>query len=277
MQRALERADRLEPSWDAADIHQTRVALRRCRTMADALREVIPDPGWRAIKKQTRDLFQALGQVRDTQVARSIMKEWKPSSDPVRKFMLGFFSRQERKQQDDARKALAGFHRKDWRKLSKKLQHKSRFFPSESVVFQRLALAKLNEAVALYQQARKNRSSAAWHRLRIAIKQFRYIVENFLPQRYEVWAEDMKQLQDALGKLHDLDVLRGQVRRHASRLGPELISPWTQRIDERRKACIQDFLAKVSAKDSPWIVWRAGFCWEHAPLVAAAFPRRRTA
>jgi CHAD domain-containing protein len=277
MERALERVEKLEPDWDADDVHQARVALRRCRTMAEALSEVIPDSAWRAIKKRSRELFRALGAVRETQMALAMVKRWEPAGDPVRKLMLRFFCRQERKQRADARKELADFRRKDWRRLSRKVQQKARFFPPESVVFQRLALAKLNDAVALFERARKGRNAEAWHRLRIAIKQFRYVVENFLPQRYEVWADDMKQMQDELGRLHDLDVLRAEIRRRASRVKPALLLPWIRTVDEQRKACMRDFRARVSAQDSPWIVWRAGFHWEHAPLVAVSFPRRRTA
>ena len=45
-----------------------------------------------------------------------------------------------------------------------------------------------------------------YHRLRIAIKRFRYIVENFLPLQHAAWSDDLKQVQDLLGEVHDLDV-----------------------------------------------------------------------
>ena len=45
-------------------------------------------------------------------------------------------------------------------------------FPVGSVVFQRQALMKLNDAVALYHQARKRKSGVAWHRVRICHQAF---------------------------------------------------------------------------------------------------------
>ena len=206
MDRVVERADRIDPEWRAGDIHDLRVALRRCRTMAETLSEVVPDPGWRKLKKASRELFHALGNLRDTQVERALIKKLETPGDPLRKYMLRHLGREEKKQRNAAQKALESFDRKNWRKSSRKLSSKAQFFPVESVVFQRIALAMLNEAAHLYQSAREKKSSVAWHKTRIGIKRFRYVVENFLPQRHEVWAKDLKQMQDLLGDLHDMDV-----------------------------------------------------------------------
>jgi len=276
MGRVAERVDQAGSEWDADSVHDLRVALRRCRTMSDALSKVNPGPGWRKLKKMTRELFHALGDLRDTQVERWWVKKLGASGDPVRRHMLGLLSQEEPAHRKTVAHALDHFDRKDWRKLTRKLASKARFFPFESVVFQRLALESLHEAVRLYQEARKRRSSIAWHHLRIEIKNFRYIVENFLPHRYDVWASDMKRIQDLLGDVHDLDVLRSKIRRQASRLPREIVAPWLEKIGAERKARLDEFLSKAASENSPWAVWRAGFQWGHA-LRAASFPERRTA
>src|SRR5579863_1777054 len=163
MERALELADRAREGWDADDVHDLRVALRRCRTMADALTEVIPDAGWRKIKRASRDLFDGLGDLRDTQVEREWVKRLGPASDPLSRQLLRHLARQEKKTRQAADRALDRFDRKSWKKWSRKLPAKAEFFPLESVVYQRLALARLHEAVELYQRARKSRSRVAWH------------------------------------------------------------------------------------------------------------------
>ncbi|HEX4140357.1 MAG TPA: CHAD domain-containing protein, partial [Candidatus Methylacidiphilales bacterium] len=61
MERALEKAANIEPQWDADEVHDLRVALRRCRAMAEALSEVTAGSGWRRLKKGSRELFHALG------------------------------------------------------------------------------------------------------------------------------------------------------------------------------------------------------------------------
>ena len=149
MSRVLETVDDVRDDWEPDKVHDLRVALRRCRTMADALSEVNPTPGWRKLKKSTRDLFQALGDLRDTQVEREWTKKLGAASDPLRKHLLRVLARQEAKHREVAAKALDEFDRKDWKKWSKKLPAKAEFFPVESVVFQRLAVTRLNNAVAL--------------------------------------------------------------------------------------------------------------------------------
>lgn len=276
MERVFDMADELRPDWDADNVHDIRVAMRRCRTMADALREVNPDPGWRKLKKATKKLFHSLGDLRDAQVEQEWIKKLGAPGDPVRRHLLRVLGRREKECRQTAGRALDSFDRKAWRKLARRLPEKARFFPLESVVFQRQALAKLNEAVALYQRARKHPSSVAWHRTRIGIKRFRYIVENFLPHRYEVWAADMKQMQDLLGDVHDLDVLRGDLKKESTKLAPVDVAMWLEKIAAERKRRLAEFRLKTSAPNSPWIVWRAGFQWGHA-LVSASSPERRAA
>jgi CHAD domain-containing protein len=276
MDRVLQRASEVERSWNEDDVHDLRVALRRCRTMAEALDEVNPSPGWRKLKKSTRELFHALGELRDVQVERGWLKKLAPSGDPVRRHLLTVLAGQEKLDRAKAERALKAFDRKGWKKLTRKLAPKAQFFPLESVVFQRLALARLNQAAELFQKARKSRSTVAWHRLRIGVKSFRYIVENFLPHRCEAWCDDLRRMQDLLGEVHDMDVLRTKVRPLSVRLRPSLVAQWNERIDAKRKACLDAFLQLSAGPSSPWLTWRAGFQWGHV-LVAASVPERRTA
>src|SRR6185437_6011275 len=97
MERAAERAKRVDSRWRVDDVHDLRVAIRRCRTMADALREVNPNAGWRRLKKSSRDLFHALGDLRDVQVERAWVKQLSEGGDPVRKRMLRPLARKERR------------------------------------------------------------------------------------------------------------------------------------------------------------------------------------
>jgi CHAD domain-containing protein len=274
MNRVLELAEEVQNGWKSREVHDLRVALRRCRTMVDALSEVNPDHGWRGLKKQSRELFRALGALRDTQVQQEWLKKLSAPGDPVRKHLLKVLAGAQKEHRVKARRALGDFDRKDWRKSVQKLCGKAQFFPLESVVFQRLALTRLNEAAELHERARKNRSRIAWHRLRIGLKGFRYTLENFMPQRHAPWSRDLKRIQDQLGEVHDLDVLRALVRRHRARLPAADVLRWFQLIEAARKPRLEKFRSVVGGggKESLWLAWRAGFQGIHivqsSPAVA---------
>src|SRR5271169_4042023 len=259
MNRVLELAEEVQNGWKSREVHDLRVALRRCRTMAEALSEVNPDHGWRGLKKGSRELFRSLGTLRDTQVEQEWLKKLSAPGDLVRKHLLQVLAGSQKEHRIKARRALGDFDRKGWRKSVQKLRGKAQFFPLDSVVFQRLALTRLNEAAELYERARKGRSRIAWHRLRIGLKGFRYTLENFMPQRYQPWSEDLKRIQDLLCEVHDLDVLRAAIRRQRVRLAEADVLRWFEAIEEARKMRLEKFRSIVAGKGSLWMVWRAGF------------------
>jgi CHAD domain-containing protein len=235
------------------------VALRKCRTMADALTDTNPSPGWNKLKRSSKKVFHTLGELRDVQVEQEWFKKLLFGATDARTQLLKRLRVLENERLREAQKELDHFDRKEWRKLSRKLRSKADMFPVGSVVFQRQALMKLNDAVTLYHQARKRKSGVAWHRVRIAIKRFRYIVENFLPQHYEAWARDLKETQDLLGEIHDLDVLRTYIRRHSRDLEPQqTVASWLERIQSARAERLEKFLAKTNGKESLWLDWRSG-------------------
>lgn len=274
MDRVLELTDQVRNDWNPDNVHDLRVALRRCRTMAEALAEVNPDPGWRKLKKTSRDVFHTLGELRDVQVERQWLKKMAAPRDGASIFLLKVLARKERSARAEARRALESFDRKSWKKWSRKLAAQSHFFPMESVVFQRLAQGRLNKTVELYQRARTGRSRVAWHRLRIGLKGFRYVVENFLPQRYDAWREDLKRVQDLLGDVHDLDVLRAELLRHKNDLNATTLELWKKKIDDLRKIRLDEFRAKITDRESLFLIWRSAFGWGHTLQTAPASPHK---
>lgn len=276
MDRVLERAANVERTFGAEDVHDLRVALRRCRTIAAALSEVHPGPGWRKLKRASRPLFRALGALRDVQVQRAWLRKLAPPGEPLRVRLLRRLAHQERDCREKAEKALGRLDRKAWEKLARKLEPKAAFFPPESVVFERLALARLNTAIHLDQQARRRRSSIAWHRVRIALKEFRYVVANFLPGRYQAWGADLKACQDLLGEVHDLDVLRAEIRRISSAFDDSETAKWRERIENERQARLRKFLSRMSGPDSLWLAWRKELPLSRS-LADASVAARRTA
>jgi CHAD domain-containing protein len=278
MDKVLDLSVKAREEFEADAVHDLRVAMRRCRTMAESLSEVNPDPGWRKLKKASKPLFQNLGRLRDCQVERDWVKRIGGSGDAFRKHLLKALAEKEKRLKIDAAVELGRFERKDWKKLNKKLGDRAQFFPPESVVFQRLAQTRASEAAELFERARKGRSRVAWHRLRIGLKQLRYTVENFLPERYEAWQPEMKSLQDLLGEIHDLDVLRAESRRHSDGWDAAVIELWLEKIEAARKTRLDQVKLRLGDKDSPILRWRAGLqngrALQPVPAAAAALVER---
>src|SRR5437879_8968480 len=72
MLRVLDECNKVSADFSADPVHDLRVALRRCRSMADGMMAMDPDRNWKAMKKAGKELFQRLGSLRDVQ----IMTEW---------------------------------------------------------------------------------------------------------------------------------------------------------------------------------------------------------
>lgn len=287
MLRVLEECEHAAAGFSADPVHDLRVALRRCRSMADGMLAMDPNPAWKAMKKAGKRLFQRLGDLRDVQ----IMMEWieklhpeppKPSSadlpglapspessaepnaampgsgrDPAAQALLHILQAREAQHKQEARAALEAFDRKQWRQWAKSLPARSSQIRPGSAVFKHLALERWTQARELHNRALRNRSQIALHTLRVGIKRFRYIVENFLPSEHKVWSNDLKHLQDLLGEVHDLDVLWATAL--ACRVFPDAVSrqAWHARIVEERSRRVNEYRAKTIGPDSPWNVWRA--------------------
>jgi hypothetical protein len=159
MLRVLDECDNVAADFSADPVHDLRVALRRCRSLADGMMAMDPDPSWKAMKKAGKRLFQRLGALRDIQ----IMMEWieklelnaeqtpalvvlpqtlpdaagdisakgeisatfvssqDHSHDSAAQALLYILKGREAEQKREARAALEEFDRKQWRQWSRSL------------------------------------------------------------------------------------------------------------------------------------------------------------
>jgi CHAD domain-containing protein len=258
MARVLKERDRAAKKLDPDSVHDLRVALRRCRTMADALSTFDPEKSLRAMKKASRRTFRSLGRLRDVQVMREWIKKLAPAGDALASRLLESLAQSEAAAKTEATAALNEFDAHKWRRWSRDLAERSRRIAPDSLVFQHLALERCLEARDAHRFAMRSRSRVSWHRVRIALKHFRYTVENFLPSRHEEWITDLKLVQDLLGEVHDLDVMRTEFRRVAAGAESSELEQWLARIEALRAERLAAYRANTSGKSSLWNVWFAG-------------------
>ncbi len=238
-------------------VHDLRVALRRCRSIAEGIRTVDSHPAWKQMRKSAKAVFSRLGDLRDTQVMIEWVEKLAAADDPVRAQMLGFLRLAEQRQKQEALAALHEFDIKQWNGWTKLLPGRASRLPIEGAVFQHLALERWLGARELHQRALRNRSHAAFHNLRIGIKKFRYTVENFLPQRHQAWGNDLKALQDTLGEYHDFSVLWETAVRAGALADPEARARWRALLNAEGEKRVAAYREKMVGPQSLWPVWRA--------------------
>jgi CHAD domain-containing protein len=257
MESVLVECDRAAAGFDADAVHDLRVAIRRCRSLADGLMAMDPDRSWKEMKKAGKKVFQSLGGLRDMQIMQHWIEKLSATDDPVAVKFLAHVRAREIQCKQEALKELQQFDRKQWRQWSRSLPSRAARVRPGSNVFKHLALEKWTAAYDLHKLALRTRSQTSFHELRIGIKRFRYTVENFLPREHAAWGRDLKDLQDFLGEVHDLDVLWNTAVQIAAFPDLESRTRWRQKLTEERNQRLDCYRAKMVGKLSLWRVWRS--------------------
>src|SRR5258708_37438424 len=95
MLRVPEECERAASELAPDPVHDLRVALRRCRSMADGLMAIDPDPAWKQMKKAGKTLFRSLGELRDVQVMMEWVQQLGPKDDPETHALLDLLTKRE--------------------------------------------------------------------------------------------------------------------------------------------------------------------------------------
>ncbi len=274
MNRVLEELRSLHNSPDPDTVHDLRVAIRRCRSLAAAMQEVDPDSAWPEMRKVARKLFRGLGALRDAQVMEEWIKKLGPENAPLRAQLLASLETDEKQRSADALRVAAKFDEKEWTSLERRLRQRARLVPVRGLAAECLALERFEEARELHNRALRTEKPRPWHALRIGIKRFRYTLEGLLPEHYAAWSESLKRVQDLLGDVHDLDVLSEMLEENKASETAESRKPWQEKIAHERYERIETYRQLTLGKTSLWHEWRHNL--PHGKrLEAAAMARLR--
>jgi CHAD domain-containing protein len=249
-------AEKAAAGFRSEAVHDLRVALRRCRSMADGFRAIDPDKDWKRMRRQAKALFDSVGALRDSHVMMEWIRRLGAPDDFLTHQLLGHLEQQEPSFQDQAKSAIEAFDRKQWQHWTSSLPRRAASLPVGADVFQAMALEKLLAGRRLQAPALKTENEAAFHRLRIGLKKFRYVVENFLPQLHQQWKAGLKIIQDLLGEIHDLDVLRGAVLALRTSSPDESLQRWERLLAAERRIRIERYSGLMSGENSLWKTWR---------------------
>lgn len=256
MEQVVAEAEKARDGFKADPVHDLRVAIRRCRSMAEGFDAIDAFPAWKKMRRAAKPLFSALGELRDVQVQMEWVEQLGAESDPVRARLMDHFRQREEELKSAASTALAGFDIAQWQEWTALLAQRSQLLPPGGEVFQVMALERWRNARELQSSALRSRSKNGLHALRIAIKKFRYIVENFLPDLYDEWHKDLKKSQDLLGEVHDLDVLGETARTLHLFENMQQRQQWTTTLRGERTQRVDAYRARMAGRKPLWLAWR---------------------
>ena len=257
MEQVLKEAEKAKQDFAPDPVHDLRVALRRCRSMGEVLLTVNPVPDWKKMRKEGKRVFSSLGDLRDCQVMKEWIEKLGAVDDPVTQRLTEYANAQEATLKVAAADALAKFDTRQWEKWAVSLPRRINRYKVDGEIFQGIALERWAHARGLHQAAMRSKSKVALHRLRIGVKKFRYVGENFLPEIHKQIGDELKQVQDVLGEVHDLDVLWDTAIRTHAYSNVEERTRWQERIRAERAKRVEKYHGWVGGKNSIWAHWRS--------------------
>jgi CHAD domain-containing protein len=195
-------------------VHDVRVAARRLLALFDLLRSVVPHARMQKIRRVLKNQLDDFDDLRDTQVLLADISEYihdLPDLEVFREYL----EKKEKKLLRDARKLVKSHKSGGLSGRVEKMRAMTAELPGEGLAEQLLEAA--DEAYArvirLY-QAVDAEQVATIHKLRIAFKRFRYMVEIIHPLREDCPLDNFKRMhayQTMMGDIQDMEVALEQL------------------------------------------------------------------
>jgi CHAD domain-containing protein len=214
---------------DIEDVHQMRVATRRMRSAFNMLQDYFKDKPTRPLREGLRTIARSLGVVRDLDVMIADLEAYKITLDETQRAELNSVVASLDKRRRKARKKLVALFDSAYyasfqeqyaafllepgtgvRSMSDNGVHPYQVrHVLPSMIYDHLA------AVRAYDTVLEHAEIETLHALRIEFKQLRYILSYFhdvLGGSIDQFINDLKVIQDYLGRLNDLSVAQGQLQ-----------------------------------------------------------------
>ena len=257
--RALDVSARVAAGGAAAEgedelelVHDTRVALRRCRALAQGLAAIDLENrrAWREMSTQAKVFFDGLGALRDAQV---MVEHGNRLLGSGHEGVLAFLRAPLGRLTAEADVVTAAFDVAAWQARAVTLPTLAERALRKHPVLLHLALVRFDEARALHVLAMRYRTHQSLHDTRIGVKRLRYTLESLLPDISHRVAKPLKRMQELLGDLHDLDVLIDAIR-VSGEPDPEAA---VAKVAPARADLLARYRAHAVGRSGAWAVVRA--------------------
>jgi triphosphatase len=254
---------RCRKKYSEEGIHDLRVAIRRLISTLDLVDHIHPEADLRTARRALKRYLEMFGPLRDVHVQLLTIDQMR-SSFPELQGFYDFLSKREdkltRRLGMKLKRVKTGKIRKRIAAAAKQLEA----LPDTPAVQQKsraaaiLAIETAYNRVIERKQAITPTDGSSIHRMRVAFKKFRYMVESLPPLRGRTSSKQLKAmntLQGSMGDIQDVEVLLANVQSFARRHGSEGEATLARALEElshRRTALIETFLASVDTVFTFW-------------------------
>jgi len=253
---------RCRREFSAEAVHDARVHCRRLIARLVLVEVAISPAGLHAVLRSLKRLLKSLGELRDVQVQKLALRA-ELSRHPEVGGLWIELGRREQELIRSASRFVAGFKTAKLRRrleaLQAELKNPAARLAAKSVLGDSIIRATQQAFDEVVQHARaiSRDDVSTVHRVRIAYKKFRYMVESLpatVGRPSEAQLSDMAEYQQVMGSIQDVKVLLGFLAGYTA-LRPEVSSslePFRQTLLDRRSRLVHDFMALADTLHSFW-------------------------
>ena len=245
-----------------AGVHDLRVATRRLISTLDILRTLTPDGRLRQARRRLKKHFELFGPLRDVQVQLLAVEEMLPSFPELQ----GFYDQLVKRERKLVKRLGAQVKGVKTGKVTKAMRATAKQLPlllATPAMQQEKRAAAIAAADMAFRKVVERRDAidaadtATIHRMRVAFKKFRYMVETLAPVLEHVTTKRLKAMnafQDSMGHIQDIDVLLASVQAfwRKQQMPDASRSAAYQDLIHRRAALIEAFLQSAHTLLTFW-------------------------
>ncbi|HUF00451.1 MAG TPA: CHAD domain-containing protein [Anaerolineales bacterium] len=236
-------------------VHDLRVASRRMLAFVRLMNSISPRPRLQKLNRAFKDQLDEFDDLRDTQVILAEISETLQKLPQLQEFQ-GHLQSMEKKLLKALRKKLRVIGLFDVSKRMRRLRESLKTETSGDLVLQ--TLQAVDDAFLITRQRRNwvnPAQAASIHRVRIAFKTFRYMVEIVHPVLRDFPLENLKGMHDyqsLMGEIQDVEVILQALANapvNVSSFDPEPVRRYYQRCHAN---AIAAYLERMNQLDAFW-------------------------
>jgi CHAD domain-containing protein len=244
-------------------VHDLRVATRRLISTLDLLAIIYPEGNLRKARRRLKKQLDMFGPLRDVQVQLLSVDKMLPAFPELQRFYEHLVKRERQLVQ----RLGAEVNRVKTGKVKKAIDIAAKEVdglfdtptkPQEKLTTAIHAVDTAFNKVVERKLAVHPTDSATIHRMRVAFKKFRYLVESLAPMLNRITSKHLKAMnafQGCMGDIQDAEVLVTNATAYARKRGLESEASLTRALEElsrRRTALIETFLASADTLFTFW-------------------------